>query len=146
MKQQSKNLKSLEEIVGDSVRKYRADHRLTMVEFSEISGVSSPMISKIERGQVSASLSTLDALARALSIPIANLFASTTERKEVSYVKANSGIETNRVGSTYGHSYQLVGRATSDGNKAECYVITIQDSAAGQPLLMERAIEFIHIL
>ena len=91
MKQQSKNLKSLEEIVGESVRKYRADHRLTMVEFSEISGVSSPMISKIERGQVSASLSTLDALARALSTPIANFFISTTERKEVSYVKAIQG-------------------------------------------------------
>ncbi len=138
--------KSLEENVGEAVHQFRIDQNHTLAEFSALSGVSSAMISKIERGQVSASLSTLDALANGMGVPIANLFAATVERKEISYVKANAGIETRRTGSTYGHNYQLIGRVSANGNDAECYLITIKNSAAGQPLFLHPGIEFIHMI
>ncbi|WP_298918537.1 helix-turn-helix domain-containing protein [uncultured Roseobacter sp.] len=136
----------LESCVGHSVKKHRNARDLTIVELSKISGVSSAMISKIERGQVSASLSTLDALAQSIGVPIANLFADTVERKEVSFVKAGAGIEVRRVGSTYGHSYTLVGRSEANGQHLECYVITIRDTAAGQPLFQHPGIEFIRMI
>lgn len=138
--------KSLEQKVGEAVRQFRSTQNLTLAAFSRKSGVSSAMISKIERGQVSASLSTLEALAKCIGVPIANLFALTVERKEVSFVKAGAGIATRRIGSTYGHNYHLVGRASANGNEAECYLITIEDSAEGQPLFLHPGIEFIHML
>jgi transcriptional regulator with XRE-family HTH domain len=67
--------------VGEAVRQLRSSRNLTLAEFSEKSGVSTAMISKIERGQVSASFSTPVALAQSIGVPIANLFATTVERK-----------------------------------------------------------------
>ncbi|QBY00317.1 XRE family transcriptional regulator [Rhodophyticola sp. CCM32] len=136
----------LEQKVGDAVRLLRTSQTLTLAEFSKKSGVSTAMISKIERGQVSASLSTLEALAASLGVPIANLFATTVERKEVSYVKANHGIEMRRSGSTYGHTYQLIGSAAANGSEAKCYLITIEETAEGQPMFLHPGIEFIHMM
>ncbi len=137
--------KDLELAVGGAVRRARNAKGLTLAELSKRSGVSSAMLSKIERGQVSASLSTLDALARTMNIPIANLFADTVERKEVSFVKAGSGIDVRRSGSTYGHAYTLIGRTATTGLSTESYIISISDPAGGQPLFQHSGIEFIQI-
>ena len=80
--------RGLDALVGLSVKNERAVAGLTLAELSAKSGVSTPMISKIERGQVSASLSTLNALAQAIGVPIINFFAETVEMGEVSFVRA----------------------------------------------------------
>ncbi len=72
----------LESSIGDAIRHYRAASGMTLAVLAEKSGVSGTMISKIERGRVSASLATLDALAAAIGVPIANLFAATVERRD----------------------------------------------------------------
>ena len=72
--------------VGRAIKSLRLLDDLTLADLSERSRVSVPMISKIERGQVSASLSTLDAIARAVGVPVANFFADTVEKSEISFV------------------------------------------------------------
>lgn len=52
--------------VGSRVRELRHDHRFTLDELSERSGVSRRTITMLEAGEANASLGTLDKLARAL--------------------------------------------------------------------------------
>ncbi len=146
MKQDTIRTRTLETSVGEALKQFRTHENLTLAELAEVSGVSATMISKIERGQVSASLSTLDALAAAVGVPIANLFASTVERKEISYVAAGNGVEVRRAGSTYGHMYRQIGSASSSGAKVESFLITLTGQAAGQPVFMHPGLEFIHML
>lgn len=137
---------SLEKSIGEAIKQCRTSHGLTLAALSERSGISGTMISKIERGRVSASLSTLDALAAAIGIPIANLFAGTVERRDVSFVRAGEGIQVHRSGSTYGHTYKMIGKVDAKHTEFECHIITLGDSAAGQPLFQHPGIEFIHML
>lgn len=136
----------VEDHVGEAVRRLRTRAGLTLADLAERARVSSAMISKIERGQVSASLSTLDQLAAALSVPIANLFAASVERREVSFVRAGAGMAVRRSGSTYGHDYRLVGKVVSQDEAVTAYEITIEGKAEGQPLFQNAGVELIHVL
>ncbi len=136
----------LEQSIGDALRQARAARELTLAALSERSGVSTTMISKIERGRVSASLATLDALAAAIGIPIANLFASTVERRDVTFVRAGEGIRVRRSGTTYGHDYKMIGKVDTASTEFESHIITLEESAAGQPLFQHPGIEFIHMI
>ena len=137
---------SLDAAIGEAVRGARKSRGLTLKDLSSSSGVSVAMISKIERGQVSASVATLDALARAAGIPVANFFASTVEQKEISFVKAGSGISVQRTGSTYGHSYKMIGRVSEGGTEFEAFEITLEDSATGEPMFQHPGVEFIYVI
>lgn len=136
----------LDSLVGLAVRNARSQAGMTLAELSAKSGVSTPMISKIERGQVSASLSTLNALAAAMKVPIINFFAETVEINEVSLVRAGEGVTVQRLGSTYGHSYKQLGRTTTDSQDLESYMITLDAPVAGTPIFQHTGIELMHFL
>ncbi|MGV6848910.1 MAG: helix-turn-helix domain-containing protein [Marinibacterium sp.] len=138
--------RGLDLLVGHAVRNERSQAGMTLAELSTKSGVSTPMISKIERGQVSASLATLNALAQAVGVPIINFFAQTVEIGEVSLVRAGEGIGVRRAGSTYGHSYRLLGRIESGGVAFETYQITLDAPVTGTPIFQHPGIELLHIL
>ena len=140
------NRRELDLSIGLAVKTARAASGFTLKELSDASGVSAAMISKIERGRVSASVATLHALALACRVPIANFFADTIERKEVCFVPAGQGIHVQRSGSTYSHSYRLVGRVTANKLEFEAFLIELEDSAAGEPLLQHGGIEFIYVI
>ncbi|MCR8550546.1 XRE family transcriptional regulator [Salipiger sp. P9] len=138
--------KSLDVLVGLAVRSHRNQAGLTLSELSERSGVSTPMISKIERGQVSASLSTLNALASAVGVPIINFFAATVEIGEVSLVRAGEGISVRRAGSTYGHNYKQIGRIEIEGQSFESYLITLENEVTGTPIFLHPGVELMHFI
>ncbi len=143
---QTTGTESLDTKVGRAIKSLRLLEHLTLADLSQRSGVSVPMISKIERGQVSASLSTLDAIAQAVGVPVANFFADTIEKSEVSFVRSGEGVHVRRQGSTYGHSYQLIGRVSPSHMEFEPFLITIDETATGQPLFQHPGVEFIHVL
>lgn len=120
--------------VGLAVKEGRARSGMTLAQLSKESGVSTAMISKIERGNVSASLASLNALASAMGLPVINLFAETAGQSEVSFVKAGEGVTVRRSGSTYGHEYVLIGRSLSNGIEVESYLITLRDQDVQIPL------------
>lgn len=138
--------RGLDALVGRSVKTERTMAGLTLAELSASSGVSTPMISKIERGQVSASLSTLNALAQAIGVPIINFFAETVEKGEVSFVHAGEGVNVRRAGSTYGHSYKQIGHIESDRVEFETYLITLEGPVTGTPIFQHTGIELMHML
>lgn len=137
---------TIEEKVGVAVSGLRALEKLTLSELSARSGVSTAMISRIERGRVSASLSTLEALARAIGVPVANLFATTFEQAETSFVKAGGGVDVKRFGANFGHSYKLVGKISVPHLTFEPYLITIDTTSPGQPLFQHAGAEYIYVL
>jgi len=139
--------RSLYVAVGQAVKAARARVGMTLAQLSQASGVSPAMISKIERGDVSASLASLNALAGAMDVPVINLFAASAGQSEVSFVQAGQGVAVRRSGSTYGHEYQLIGRSLSDGIEVEAYMITLTDQNANIPLFHQPGcVEFIQMI
>ncbi len=69
------------------------------------------MLSKIETGNTSPSLGTLQSLSRALNIPITAFFRKFEEERDASYVKAGEGLVIDRRGTRTGHPYRLLGHS-----------------------------------
>ncbi len=135
----------LDHVIGLAVKTHRMLAGLTLAELSGQSGVSTAMISKIERGQVSASLGTLDALANGIGVPLINFFAATVERSDVSFVAAGEGVTVQRLGSGYGHSYKLIGRAEAKHVSFESFSVTLESPLGPRPSYQHQGIEFIHV-
>lgn len=137
---------SLDHLVGAAVKNDRVLAGLKLAELSAKSNVSTAMISKIERGQVSASLGTLNALAEAIGVPIINFFANTVARSDVSFVKAGEGMNVRRTGSSFGHNYKLIGRAASKHISFESFSVTLEKPLNARPFYQHRGIEFVHVV
>ena len=60
--------RSVEEEIGTEVRRLRKGLDLTVAELGAAAGISAGMLSKIENGSISPSLSTIGALAKALKL------------------------------------------------------------------------------
>lgn len=61
--------------LGQTVMSYRKRKGMTIREFAEYSGISTSLISQIERGKANPSLVVLDMIAKALNVPLYTLFA-----------------------------------------------------------------------
>ena len=61
--------KNLETAIGREVREFRHARGMTVADLAEVTGLSVGMLSKIENGVTSPSLTTLQALSAALSVP-----------------------------------------------------------------------------
>ena len=64
--------------IGAQMREFRKQLDVTMAEVAGLAGLSLGMLSKIERGVSSPSLSTLTAVAAALNVPVTNTACSAT--------------------------------------------------------------------
>jgi transcriptional regulator with XRE-family HTH domain len=60
---------------GDNLRKLREARYLSQEELYDLAGLSKNQVGNIERGEVNTTISTAYALAKALDIPISDLFA-----------------------------------------------------------------------
>jgi transcriptional regulator with XRE-family HTH domain len=104
------------------------------------------MLSKIENGQTSPSLTTLQNLAGALNIPLASFFATYDEKREASFVKAGEGLTIERRGSKSGHVYQLLGASLRNRVRMEPYLITLDEDSDAYPIFQHEGVEFIFML
>ncbi len=102
---------SIEASIGAEVRRLRRSLDLTVAGLAATSGMSAGMLSKIENGGISPSLASLDALAKALNVPITQLFTDAEERRDCSFVKAGQGARIERRGTKAGHLYDLLGHS-----------------------------------
>jgi transcriptional regulator with XRE-family HTH domain len=137
---------SIAKAIGAQVRLLRRRLDLTAAELAEQAGLSAGMLSKIENGTVSASLESLDALARALNVPLTSFFASYEDRRDCSYVRAGQGLVIERRGTKAGHQYQLLGATLAGDLVVEPYLITLTDEAEPYPVFQHAGIEFIFML
>jgi transcriptional regulator with XRE-family HTH domain len=138
--------RTLEEGIGAEVRRLRKSLDLTVAELGTAAGISAGMLSKIENASISPSLATLDALAKALNVPVSRLFAESEERRDCSFVKAGSGVRIERRGTKAGHQYDLLGHSLAGELGVEPYLITLKEDAVPYTNFRHAGVEFLYML
>lgn len=142
----SVSARTLEQTIGAQVRATRVRLGLKGTDVATAAGISASLMSKIESGQVSASLSTLQAVAQALNVPIASFFAAAEERRDVSFVAAGHGVLIERRGSKAGHKYRLLGQALDGELVVEPYLVTLANESVAYDAFQHAGTEVIHML
>ena len=106
------------------------------------------MLSKIENGMTSPSLTTLQALSRALGVPVTAFFRRFEERRNAVFVKAGEGLAIERRGTRNGHQYHLLGHTNDRGSRVvvEPYMITLTEESDVFPLFQHAGLEFLYML
>lgn len=140
--------KVLEVAIGREVRAFRKQKEITVAELASMTGLSIGMLSKIENGNTSPSLSTLQTLANALSVPLTSFFRRFEEQRMAVHTKAGEGVELEREGTRAGHQYNLLGHigANSSGVIVEPYLITLSEQSDVFPMFQHGGIETIYML
>lgn len=136
----------LERAIGREVRRQREKLGVTISELAKAAGISAGMLSKIENGATSASLSSLQALAQALQVPLTTLFRGYDETRTATFVKAGQGLPIERRGTRAGHQYQLLGHVPSGPVMVEPYLITLTAESDTFPAFQHDGVEFLYML
>lgn len=140
--------KVLEVAIGREVRAYRRQLGITVADLAGLTGLSIGMLSKIENGNTSPSLTTLQTLANALSVPLTSFFRRFEEHRGAMHTKAGEGVEIEREGTRAGHQYNLLGHigANASGVMVEPYLITLSEESDVFPTFQHGGIETIYML
>ncbi len=140
--------KVLEIAIGREVRAFRRQQEITVAELANVTGLSIGMLSKIENGNTSPSLTTLQTLANALSVPITGFFRRFEETRQAVHTKSGEGVETDREGTRANHQYNLLGHIGSNasGVIVEPYLITLTDESDVFQTFQHGGIETIYML
>ena len=76
--------RNLEAAIGREVRNFRRQQGMTVADLAAVTGLSIGMLSKIENGNTSPSLTTLQVLSHAFSVPVTAFFRS--QRQQLRFV------------------------------------------------------------
>ncbi|GAA1865885.1 XRE family transcriptional regulator [Brevibacterium marinum] len=137
--------KSLEQSIAESTRQMRSARGLTLSELASRVGISRQMLSKIENAQTSASLETVDALAKGLELPVTSLFRAADYETQAVFAKAGRAPETVRRGSNLGHHYQLLGQLARHHGLFEPLLVTLTEDSQPFPLFQHMGSEFVYV-
>ena len=140
--------RKLESAIGRQVRALRKQKGWTIAQYAAQVDVSEGMLSKIENGQVSPSLSMLQVLAQSLSVPFTSLFQGYDEDRPAMHVKAGEGVEAMRAGTRAGHHYTLLGllSAQSSAVVVEPYMISLTEVSDTFETFQHAGMEFLYML
>ena len=121
---------------------------MTVADLAASTGLSIGMLSKIENGNTSASLNTLQTLADALMIPITSLFRGYESSRTAEHTKSGEGVELERAGTRAGHQYKLLGHigGNSSGVIVEPYLISLTSESDTFETFQHDGIETIYML
>ena len=139
---------NLEMAIGHEVRAYRKKLGITVTDLAAATGISLGMLSKIENGNISPSLTTLQSLSRALGVPVTAFFRRYEEVRNAVFVKAGEGVELERRGTRAGHQYNLLGHIDNNtaGVIVEPYLITLTANSDTFPAFQHEGMEFLYML
>jgi len=140
--------KNLETAIGREVREVRRARSMTVADLAAATGLSVGMLSKIENGMTSPSLTTLQTLSAALSMPVTGFFRRFEEQREAVHVRAGEALEMERAGTRAGHQYNLLGHlgANNSGVVVEPYLITLNETSDVFPTFQHEGVELLYIL
>ncbi|MGB3279246.1 MAG: XRE family transcriptional regulator [Pseudorhodobacter sp.] len=133
--------------VALALRKQRVAAGLAIRDLGRTSGVSSAMISRIENAQVSPSLSTLEALARALSVPVISFFQHTIQTADINFVKAGQGLIAKRFAPDHVHDYRVLAKFADNALAfSAAHVTLLQEDDGTHPVYFSRGYVFLTVL
>ena len=140
--------RNLEAAIGREVRTFRRQQGMTVADLAAVTGLSIGMLSKIENGNTSPSLTTLQVLSHAFSVPVTAFFKSYEERREAQHVRAGQHVEIERRGTRAGHQYNLLGHIGSNnsGVVVEPYLITLTEESDVFPTFQHDGVELLYML
>lgn len=140
--------KVLEVAIGREVRAFRKKLGITMAELATATSISLGMLSKIENGITSPSLTTLQSLSRALGVPVTAFLRRFEEDHSAVFVKAGEGVDVERRGTRAGHQYNLLGHIgyNTSGVIVEPYLITLTEDSDVFPTFQHEGMEFLYML
>lgn len=138
----------LEIAIGREVRELRKERGQTVAELAQATGLSAGMLSKIENGGISPSLTSLQTLARALGVHLSTFFRRHEEQSAAMFVPAGEGVDVERRGTRAGHQYRLLGHSAAPGARVvvEPYMITLTEASDRFPAFQHAGIEFLHVV
>lgn len=136
----------LEVAIGREVRNFRRKMDKTVMELARLANLSPGMLSKIERGIASPSLSTLQALSKALQVPVTAFFRKFEEQRDATYVRAGEGLKIERRGTRAGHQYELLGHSVGKTIAIEPYLVTLMEASEIFPVFQHTGMEFLYML
>jgi transcriptional regulator with XRE-family HTH domain len=138
--------RKLEKALGIHIRNLRRQKDLSIAGLAEAAAISGGMLSKIETGQISASLGTLQSISSALGIPMSSLFTEFEDRRDCSFVKDGQGVVIDRRGTKAGHVYSLLGHALRGNVAVEPYLIELREGSAPYTEFRHAGTEFIYMI
>jgi transcriptional regulator with XRE-family HTH domain len=133
--------------LGTRIREARTARRITLDALSKETGLSAGFLSRLERGETSASISNLIVISGQLAIPLRDLFEDAEARPLPDYVltRAKDRAKT-PPRSGPGYSYQLASGDLAD-QQLNAFVLTFPPGAREQPkLLVHEGEEILYVL
>ena len=140
--------KVLEVAIGREIHAFRKQQKITVAELAAETNLSIGMLSKIENGNTSPSLSTLQTISNALSVPLTAFFRQYEERRMAVHTKAGEGVQIEREGTRAGHQYNLLGHIGGNSSSVivEPYLITLDNESDTFKTFQHSGIETIFML
>lgn len=136
----------LERAIGRQVRGLRQARGLTLAEAAARTGISAPMLSKVENASISCSLSTLDRIAAAFEVPVASLIRGADSLREAVFTPAGSGGRIVARGTRAGHDYTLIGGLRGTHKRMEAHIVTLTERSEQFPLFQHPGTELLYML
>lgn len=130
--------------IGARVREFRIRLNWTGIDLAEKAGLSPGMLSKIENGSVSASIESLESLARALNVPLTTFFAGHGDKRNCRYVPAGGGVTIE--GQSPHERYELLGHSFRGDILVELYLVTLTEKVRPCVLFRSPGVEYIYML
>ncbi|MEM7068794.1 MAG: XRE family transcriptional regulator [Pseudomonadota bacterium] len=133
--------------IGSALRDLRENLGLTARQLAAQSGISAAMISRIETGQTSPSISTLNALSGALGVPIVSLFRETASvHVDYTYVEANKGLKSTRIVGGHSHEFTNLAFHPRRDLQFEARMVTLIRQDASPPTYVGHGVVFIYAI
>ncbi len=136
----------LERAIGAQVRRIRLASGQTLAEMAARTGISKPMISKIENAQTSCSLTTLARLATALDVPVTSFFRGADAPREAVFTPAGAGARIVQRGTRVGHDYTLLGGLRGPHKRMDAHLVTLTERSEEFPLFQHPGTELLYLL
>jgi DNA-binding XRE family transcriptional regulator/quercetin dioxygenase-like cupin family protein len=136
----------LERAIGARVRHIRQESGATLAEMAVRTGISKPMLSKIEHAQTSCSLTTLARLADALDVPVTSFFRGADLEREAVFTPAGAGPRIVARGTRVGHDYTLLGSLRGPHKRQEAHLVTLTEQSEEFPLFQHPGHELLYML
>lgn len=136
----------LEVTIGREVRSHRRQLGITLVELARAAGLSLGMMSKIENGIISASLSTLQALSQALGVPLTALFRTFDDiQRDPLFVRAAVKERVGQDAPSHQNLFTYLGFAAAE-IVLEPQLVTLTKATGGAPLLRHPGMKLVFYL
>jgi transcriptional regulator with XRE-family HTH domain len=120
--------------VGRTIRELREIKGITARDLATRASISAAMVSRIESGQVSPSLATLEMIASALEAPLPSFFRDLGPTiSDFTHVRGGQGLKSVRQLGRHVHEFAVLGFHRRSDLQFECLLVTLQRSEGATP-------------